>query len=764
MKHRFSTILVLFLSCCFNFATAQITQTIRGSVTDATTNKPLVGASVQIIDIQNKVSSTDESLPKTVSDTEGVFRLEKMPVGRYTLQVSFVGFETVSVSELLLESGKEMVLDISLNSLAINVNEVTVTGQRIREVSPVNGIRNERLSRFPATFNDPARLLTYLPGATSDNDQGNNISVRGSTPNMNQWYLEGAEIVNPNHLSNAGTASDRATVNGGGVLIPGFNVMESTQVYKGSMSADMGGALTSVMDIRLRKGNNEHHETQVSLGLIGLEAGTEGMFSKKSKASYLIHYRYSTIGLLAKLGVPLGDEEQQYQDLTVNLNFPTKKIGTFNVFGMYGASDNIFTHLPIKTDWETDKDSQDINFTNKMGVFGLRHEVTVGQRGRLSTVVAYSALENQRTAVGFGMNNVAVRSTDYKNAPSKLFLKSVYNYMLNAKNSLKIGMSARKDDFNYNEISKDGANKLAYTDNVASWWLQPSAEWQRQIDKNCTLQAGVRLVQWNYLPNNKKSETSVEPTMNLQYRLPNSSSINVGYSKSSQMVSPMLYLISEQSANQLRLPFYSEAITKSDNVNASYNFKLSKSLNANVEVYYQNISKASTLSLNIFDAGIYNSFISEGRNAGIEIDLQQKLIKGFYWRANASFYDSKYKSGTTWVDTRFNGHYITNGLIGKEWTRGSQKNRFLGVNAHVILRGGYLDAYTGKQLKDYFRTDLNVYWKKSHTRYSSTVQLDLQNVTNQLNEGWRYFDYHKGSVQTKYQLGLIPNLAYKVEF
>jgi CarboxypepD_reg-like domain/TonB-dependent Receptor Plug Domain len=746
MKRQIFTLFLLFSCCVSQIATAQITQTIRGRVTDATTNKPLVGASVQV----------EGSATKTVSDTEGTFRLEKIAVGRYTLQISFVGFETASVSELLLESGKELVLDIPLNSLAINVNEVTVTGQRVRELSPVNGISNERLSRYPATFNDPARLLTYLPGATSDNDQGNNISVRGGTPNMNQWYLEGAEIVNPNHLSNAGTPSDRATVNGGGVLIPGFNVMESTQVYKGNMSADMGGALTSVMDIRLRKGNNERRETQVSIGLVGLEAGTEGVFSRNSKASYLVHYRYSTIGLLAKLGVPLGDEEQHYQDLTVNLNFPTKTIGTFNLFGMYGASDNIFKHVPEKTKWETDKDSQNIDFTNKMGAFGLRHEVTIGDKGRLSTVVAYSALENQRTAAGFGLNDVVIRSTDYKNTPSKLFLKSVFNYMLNAKNSLKIGMTARKDDVTNIEIFKISAGTGTYQGNALSWWLQPSVEWQGKFGENWTTQAGVRLVQWNFLTNTKKNETNIEPMANAYYRFDNNAILKMGYSLQSQMAPPQLTILAGLNSHSAT---YYENITKSNNFNVSYNFKLSKNLLASVEAYYQNIFEASTLSLNALEIA-YGSSLTTGRNMGIEIDLQQQLTKGFYWRANASFYDSK--SGT--VNTRFNGHYISNVLIGKEWALGSEKNKFLGVNAHIILRGGYLDVYTNKQLKDYFRTDLNVYWKKNHARFSSTVQLDLQNVTNQQNEGWRYFDYHKGSVQTKYQLPTIPNLAYKIDF
>ena len=75
-----------------------------------------------------------------------------------------------------------------------------------------------------------------------------------------------------------------------------------------------------------------------------------------------------------------------------------------------------------------------------------------------------------------------------------------------------------------------------------------------------------------------------------------------------------------------------------------------------------------------------------------------------------------------------------------------------------------IDNYTGQKLNAYFRTDLNVYWKVNHKRYSSTVQLDIQNLTNRENEGWRYFDYRKGAVLSKTQLGLIPNLAYKVEF
>ncbi|MBL7815048.1 MAG: TonB-dependent receptor [Saprospiraceae bacterium] len=743
---------LFFTIClCFLFKTinAQVTQTVRGRVLDATTQKPLVEASVVL----------DNDGAKTTSNTEGAFRLEKIAVGRHILKVGFVGFETVIVPDILLESGKEIVLDISLKPLIINTDTLVVKAQRETYFDALNGIRNEKLSRYPATFNDPARLITYLPGAATDNDGTNNISVRGSTPNAIQWYLEGAEIVNPNHLTNAGTPSDQATVNGGGVLIPGFNVMGATNFYKGAMSADMGGALTSVMDIRLRKGNDERRETQASIGLIGVELGTEGRFSKSSKASYLVHYRYSTLGLLSKMGVDLGDEENEFQDLTINLNFPTKKAGTFSLFGIYGTSSNIFTHLP-KTEWKVDKDSQDIKFTNQMGALGLRHELNIGLKGKLSTVAAYSALTNTRTAVGFGLNDVVVRSQSIENSPSKLFLKSVYSHFINAKNTLKVGIMARSDEFTSSKIVKISGGGSGNTVTQSSWWLQPSVEWQSKFGKKWTTNLGARMVQWIDLKFASKNETTLEPVANIEYQLSKNAQFNLGFSTQTQMVSPLV----KNSAFDTYPLSSIENITKSHNLNLAYQTRLFHNVLARVEAYYQYIFDASTLSINTFEIANKVSYATTGRNAGVEIDIQQRLVKGFYWRANATIYDAKYKLGSTWADARFNGQYITNVLIGKEWMFGAAKNKFLGVNVHTILRGGFIDVYSNQRLKDYLRSDLNVYWKVSHKRYASTVQLDLQNVTNQQNEGWRYYDYRQGRVLTKYQLGLLPNLAYKIEF
>ena len=321
-------------------------------------------------------------------------------------------------------------------------------------------------------------------------------------------------------------------------------------------------------------------------------------------------------------------------------------------------------------------------------------------------------------------------------------------------------MVARKDDFQLSAVQKTSSSSFTTPGSESSWWLQPSVEWQNRLTDALTVQAGVRLVEWLNLQNSKKNEATLEPTANIQYQVSRRSQLNLGFSTQTQMVSPQLTIPTEI---WITLPSYYENITKSHNLNLAYQTRVSKNILAKIEAYYQYIFDASTLSINSLESS-YISSTATGRNAGIELDIQQQFVKGFYWRANASFFDAKYKVNTDWVDSRFNAQYVTNALIGKEWTFSSLKNRFLGVNAHTILRGGFIDPYRGQKLNDYFRMDLNVYWKVSHNRYASTVQLDLQNLTNQQNDGWLYFDRHQGKVLPKYQLGLIPNLAYKVEF
>ena len=147
------------------------------------------------------------------------------------------------------------------------------------------------------------------------------------------------------------------------------------------------------------------------------------------------------------------------------------------------------------------------------------------------------------------------------------------------------------------------------------------------------------------------------------------------------------------------------------------------------------------------------------------------------------YYESTY-SGSDHIkrDTRFNGKYTVSGVYGKEWTN-SKKKRVIGLNLRALYLGGLRastideassasgaetiydesDPYNQK-LGDYLRLDARLSFRKNRAKYTRTFAIDIQNLTGQQNEAYRYYDYTKQSVVTKYQLGIIPVIVYRIDF
>src|SRR5690606_38181980 len=130
------------------------TQTIRGKILDADTETSLAGATVEIL--------KNDPLQGTSTDENGTFRFENVAVGRYELRFSYLGYKTLILTEILVESGRETVLEILLQQTESMITEVVVKGDRAstRVASPVSAytLTLEETLRFPATFYDPARL------------------------------------------------------------------------------------------------------------------------------------------------------------------------------------------------------------------------------------------------------------------------------------------------------------------------------------------------------------------------------------------------------------------------------------------------------------------------------------------------------------------------------------------------------------------------------------------------------------------------------
>ena len=280
-------LIVFFIS--FFFTKTSITlsaqtagQTIKGSVFDIDSHEPLLGATI--------VLAESDSLLGTTSDKNGKFSIENVPFGRQALKVSYIGYETATIAEILVGSGKEVTLNVGLKQSITEINEVVIQSD-VRKGQPLNSMSSvsarsftvEETRRFAGGIDDPARLVSAYAGVSTGNIQDNSIIVRGNAPQGVAWRLEGVEIPTPHHFSGA-------NVTGGGmVTLFSSQVMANSDFYISAFPAEYGSALAAVFDMRLRTGNPDKHEHTAQIGLLGIDIASEGPFSKKSNASYLFN-------------------------------------------------------------------------------------------------------------------------------------------------------------------------------------------------------------------------------------------------------------------------------------------------------------------------------------------------------------------------------------------------------------------------------------------------------------------------------------------
>jgi CarboxypepD_reg-like domain len=756
-KFYFFTIFTL------SFSISAVAQHIRGQVTNVLTHQPVSKTTLVL----------EGTKYGTTSDSTGMFHLSNIPTGRYVLKASCVGYQTLKVGEVLANAGKETVLSLYLTE-GETLNEVNIKATQNTPTDLMTGrtFTTEEVQRFAANFYDPARLAASFAGVGTANDQANHLVVRGNSPNLMQWRLEGVEIVNPNHLSNAGTFSDQPTQNGGGVNMLSTQLLSSSTLLTGNFPAEYANALSAVMDMRLRKGNNEHREHTAQASVLGIDLATEGAFSKKSKASYLVNYRYSFTGLLLAMGVKLGDEATAFQDLSINLSFPTKKMGNFTLFGMWGKSSNIFEPNKDATTWLYDKDGLYIKYTSDMKAIGGTHEIALSTKTFWRTSFAYSERNDVRdemeyrtdfTPIGYNYNN-------YTN--QKASLNSAITHQLNAQYSVKIGALTNNNRF---QAPPPIWSSSSYWINAQTSLSQPYFQWNARFSNHLTAQIGV----------NSSSFKTFEPRLALQYTGNKGGGLSVFYSEQSMLPMP---IISQTGYSFINLS--TPILSKQTSIVFKQN--LAHQIQFRAEAYLQNLSQVPITSkvsyLNAFEmAGQSQQWASAGTgtNKGIELSVEQWLAKKYYYLATVSLYDAKYTAADgVERDSRFNGKYIATITGGKEVNLSTKgKNRVLGLNIRLIYQGGYREmpinvaasalgqttvfneanGFT-EQLPAYFRTDFRVSLKKHKPNYTRTFSLDLQNTTNQQNVAYHYYDHRQAQIITKYQLGIIPVLAYRVEF
>lgn len=767
-----------------------LTQTIKGIVIDKSTRLPLGGVTIKL--------SSVPALKSLITDDNGTFRLAGVPLGRQALRISLTGYQTLILSELLIISGKELALNLEMETQSNNLNEVVVKAnsgkQPLNQMALTSGrsFSPEETNRYAGAFFDPARMAQSFPGVVAGGDD-NEIIVRGNSPKSLQWRLEGIEIINPNHFGSEGAS-------GGAISMINTTVLSTSDFYTGGLAAEYSNALSGVFDLKFRKGNTDKREYAFNIGILGAGITMEGPFKKGGNASYLFSYRYSSLSLLEKVGVKVSDEGiPRYQDLSFNFVFPTKKSGTFSLFGIGGLSKLNKDAERDFNQWEERMDGQDMKYGYNAASIGLKNLYIANSKVYFSNIISFSGNRSSNTIDT--LNKAYQSSLNHENLYTNTTLRyaGVLNYKLNQHNTIRTGLNASLLKYNlhgqqYDTDLKRMRELINEQGNTSSFdgFVQHKAE----LSNSITLNTGIHA---NYF--NLSESWSIEPRFGLKLQLNKEQVLSFAAGLYSRL-EPLSYYFAKGNVGQastVTFPTNKLSPTKSAQGVLSYEKLFTGNFKFKTEVYYQHLydvpvsidPEINFSLLNVSDNSAigtytYRSLINKGtgKNYGIEFSIEKSLSKGYYFTITSSLFDSKFKalSGKEF-NTAYNTKYVGNLLAGKEWVTGKRKNNLFGLNAKMIYAGGRryspilvdesfrLDEEIIDQNKvntltadPYIRVDFSSSYRINSKKVSHLILIDIQNLLNRENTVGMHYNASKRIIEPQKWSGIIPTINYRLEF
>lgn len=774
---------------------AQGTQTVRGQVIDQQSRFPLPGVVVQVLDAQPPITA--------VTNDQGQYKLANVPLGRQTLKFSFMGYGERVVPNVLVTSGKEMLLNLGLEETVVQGQAVELTGEKAgakgnakNEFAFVSArtFNAEETMRYAGSRADPARMAANFAGVSGVNDGRNDIIIRGNSPTALLWRMEGTDIPNPSHFGALGAT-------GGPVGMLNNNVLDRSDFITGAFPAEYGNAVGGVFDLAIRNGNNEKREFLGQIGFNGFELGAEGPLSKGGRGSYLVNYRYSTLGVFKAIGLNFGTGSAvpEYQDLNFKINLPVGKRSVVSLFGIGGLSSIKFRGAEQAKDSSNNLYSntyQNQDYATRMGTIGLNFMQFYGNSayGKLTISASGNSVNASSDSLNKERNTVLPKYRD-QSLNTRMAIRYVFNKKFSSRFTVNAGAFADRLGFDYNDSARiyhaSGPRwRPLKDDQGATFLLQGHVQAQYKFTDQLSANLGL-----HYQRLTLNGSQAVEPRAALRYQLSPRQSLNLGYGLHSQLQPLAAYYY------QTRRPDFSLVrmntkldFTRSHHIVLGHQLALTEKTRLKTEVYMQHLfnvpvtTYSSSFSMLNFGADFnypeFDSLTNKGlgRNLGLELTLERNFNDGYYLLSTLSLFESKYRgSDGVWRSTVFNSGVVFNLLGGKEWKLNSRSvlaldlkqtisggRRYTPVNVEESRRSGraiYQDDKAYSQISmPYLRTDAKITWRINGARATQEIFLDVQNIFNRQNVYAIYWDPAVNRQVTVPQLGLFPVPGYRLTF
>lgn len=760
------------------FAQAPV-QALTGLVLDKDSRQPLAGATIRIQDSQPALG--------TMADAEGKFSIHDVPVGRIQVLCSYLGYESWLSDPIILNSAREAYFQIELTESVQEAKEVVISARKrgnepINELSMVSAraFSAEETQRYAASANDPGRMAQALPGVQPSRDSRSDIVIRNNSGIGLLWRLEGVDIPNPNHFARRGTS-------GGGITIFSVSMLANSDFSTGAFPAEYGNAYSGVFDVRFRKGNPEKREYTFRAGMLGLDFSTEGPFQKGKGATYLLNYRYSTLGILNKMGIHLVGERvsNTFQDLSFNLYFLTaNKKHLFTIWGIGGQSHETENAVKNVADWSSYTDYLTRDFDTNMGALGATHTVSIGDDAFIKTSVAAMGQRIDFVNDTLASDLSAFRVNDEHYTEGRYSISSFLNKKFNTKLSLKTGILISRIPYAlYRNTLGDSSSIDAKGNTLLT---QPFIHWRYRPNTQLTINAGLHALMFSF---NKSS--SIEPRLAVKYQFDNRQSLCIAWGLHRRVLPIGNYLTRINGLEVNR----NAGMIRSQHIVLGYDLLLGKAQRIHVEGYFQDfrdVPVSSTLSSSWSILNTVEGFAKEaminvgtGKNIGLELSWEQSFNRGLFYIFGGSVSRSRYTDvAGREHPTAFDSGISATLTCGKEW---AFKNasvlqlgfRFIyngGQRLTPLVPGQVVSRFSQNPLLDdsrafservspYFRPDLRIAYRRNNPKAAWTLALDIQNVISRKNIDplSRNYDPDLNEWVYRKQAGLTPVLSFQID-
>jgi hypothetical protein len=767
MKHTF-----LFIICFLAGGSilAQSQYTISGTIKDSRNGEALIGVAVTIADKSNVGTRTNDYGFYSIT-------LEKGP---QRLRAKYIGFKE-EFKEITLDGDKTVNWELESKQ---SLKEVNIKAKRkddniTKAQMGTETINIKEIAKVPVLFGekDVLKTIQLLPGVKSAGEGNAGFNVRGGSTDQNLILLDEAPVYNASHLLG---------------FFSTFNsdAIKDATIIKGNSPANYGGRLSSVLDVRMKEGNNKKFAVNGGIGLISSRLTVEGPIQEE-KSSFMLSGRRTYVDVFLQMSEEFKKNSLYFYDFNAKANYKINEKNRIYLSGYFGRDVLGFGDI-FGIDWG-----------NATGT--LRWNSLISKKLFSNTSLIYSDYDyNIKITSGSTKFNINSNITD-------LNFKEDFTYFVNPKNTVKFGLNAIHHNLTPTRFQGDSIDNTAFKKGRKSLesglyltnTMTPSAKW--------SLDYGLRLSTFTILGGEKynrfegdkridsfdltnqrfgKTYLSPEPRFTANYIINDSSSVKIGYARNTQHLHLLSNSTSTSPTDQWIGNSYNIRPEISDQISVGYSRNFDdNNYELNVEGYYKNMQNQvdykNGADINTAVDVESELLYGDGRAYGLELTFKKKMGKLTGWIGyTLSRTERKIdgiNNGEWYVARQDRIHDLSIVGIYQLTERWSLSALFVYNTGNAVTFpsgkynvGGQTQFYyterNGYRMPAYHRVDVSATWEgKTNKKFQSSWNIGLYNIYGRENAYLIQFRDNPSNANETQALQyalfkFVPSITYSFKF